>query len=88
MTPKMFRSHNTTPITTTAFKMDLIDPAIGMKLLTSHNKTPTMIRTQAAKQNIPWIWFSCFPHNNILEEAPIDICSLRNTSCVCLRIRG
>jgi len=45
MTPKMFSSHKTTPITTTAFKMDLIDPAIGMKLLTSHSKTPTTIRT-------------------------------------------
>jgi hypothetical protein len=45
MKPKMFRSHTTTPITTTAFKMDLIDPAIGMKLLTSQSKTPTTIKT-------------------------------------------
>jgi hypothetical protein len=45
MTPKTFKSHTTTPITTTALKIDLIDPAIGMKLLTSHNRTPTMIKT-------------------------------------------
>jgi len=37
----MFRSHETTPTSTTAFKMDLIDPAMGMKLLTSDSKTPT-----------------------------------------------
>jgi len=40
----MFRSHNTTPITTTAFKMDLIDPAIGMKLLTNQSSTPIPIK--------------------------------------------
>ena len=45
MKPKMFRSQTTTPITTTAFKMDLIDPAIGMKLLTSQSRTPTAIKT-------------------------------------------
>jgi len=28
--PKTFRSHKTTTITTTPFKIDLIDPAIGM----------------------------------------------------------
>jgi hypothetical protein len=42
--PKTSKSHKTTPITTTAFKIDLIDPAIGMKLLTSHSRTPTTIR--------------------------------------------
>jgi hypothetical protein len=41
----MFRSHRTVAITTTAFKMDLIVPCIGMKLLTSQSKTPTTIRT-------------------------------------------
>jgi len=44
MTPKMFRSQSTTPITTKAFKMDLIDPAIGMKLLTNQSKTPIPIK--------------------------------------------
>jgi hypothetical protein len=41
----MFNSHKTVTITTTAFKIDLIDPAIGMKLFTSHSRTPTTIRT-------------------------------------------
>jgi hypothetical protein len=41
----MFSSHKTVTITTTAFKIDLIDPAIGMKLFTSHSSTPTTIST-------------------------------------------
>jgi hypothetical protein len=45
MNPKMFRSQTTVPITTTAFKIDLIEPAIGMKLLTSQSRTPTTIKT-------------------------------------------
>jgi hypothetical protein len=44
-TPKIFRSHKTTRMTTTAFKIDLMEPAIGMKLLTSQRRTPTTIRT-------------------------------------------
>jgi len=42
--PKTSKSHNTTTITTTAFKIDLIEPAIGMKPLTSQRRTPTTIR--------------------------------------------
>jgi hypothetical protein len=42
--PKTFKSHKTTPITTTAFKIDLICDCIGMKLLTSQSRTPTTIR--------------------------------------------
>jgi len=30
ISPKTFRSHRTTTMTTTPFKIDLIDPAIGM----------------------------------------------------------
>jgi hypothetical protein len=45
--PKTLRSHNTTPITTTAFKIDLILPAIGIKRFTSHSKTPTTIRVKS-----------------------------------------
>lgn len=45
MTPKIFRSHRTTAITTTAFRIDLIEPAIGMKLFTNQSRTPTTIRT-------------------------------------------
>jgi len=37
-------SHKTTAITTTAFKIDLIDPAIGTKLFTSQSRTPTTTR--------------------------------------------
>jgi len=43
--PKMFRSHKTTQITTTAFKIDLIVPCIGMYRLTSQSRTPTTIKT-------------------------------------------
>lgn len=43
--PKMFRSHKTTAITTTPFKIDLIDPCIGMNRLTSQSRTPTTIRS-------------------------------------------
>jgi hypothetical protein len=38
--PKIFMSHNTTAITTTAFRIDLIDPAIGIKLFTSRAGHP------------------------------------------------
>jgi hypothetical protein len=30
ITPKTFRSHKTTRMTTTAFKIDLMEPAIGI----------------------------------------------------------
>jgi hypothetical protein len=43
--PKTFSSHKTTAITTTAFKMDLIVPCMGMKRLTSQSRTPTTIST-------------------------------------------
>jgi hypothetical protein len=44
-TPKTFRSHKTTAIITTAFKIDLIEPAMGMNRLMSQRITPTTIRT-------------------------------------------
>src|SRR5579863_84658 len=44
MRPKTFRSHTTTTMITTAFRIDLMEPAIGMKLLTSQRRTPTTIR--------------------------------------------
>src|SRR5580704_5301080 len=43
--PKTFNSHKTTTMTTTAFKMDLIVPCIGMKRLMSQSRTPTTIKT-------------------------------------------
>jgi hypothetical protein len=44
-TPKAFRSHKTTAITTTIFRMLLIEPAIGMKLFTSQRRKPITIKT-------------------------------------------
>jgi hypothetical protein len=44
MSPKMLRSHKTTAITTTAFKIILMEPAIGMYELTSQRRTPTTIK--------------------------------------------
>jgi hypothetical protein len=49
MSPKTLRSHKTTAMTTTAFKIDLMDPAIGMYELTSQRRTPTTTKT-----NITW----------------------------------
>jgi hypothetical protein len=45
MSPKTVRSHKTTAMTTTAFKIDLMEPAIGMYELTSQRRIPTTTRT-------------------------------------------
>jgi len=45
ITPKTDSSHNITAITTTTFKIDFIDEAIGINLLTKPNKNPTTIKT-------------------------------------------
>src|SRR5512135_1093363 len=45
MSPKTVRSQMTTAMTTTAFKIDLMEPAIGMYELTSQRSTPTTIKT-------------------------------------------
>ncbi|MFA4901330.1 MAG: hypothetical protein WC600_01155 [Desulfobaccales bacterium] len=45
MSPKTLKSHKTTAMTTTAFKIDLMEPAIGMYELTSQRRTPTTIKT-------------------------------------------
>jgi hypothetical protein len=42
--PKTFSSHNTTPMTTTPFKIDLMLRAMGMKRFTSQSRIPTTIR--------------------------------------------
>jgi hypothetical protein len=42
--PKTLKSQTTTRITTTAFKIDLIELAIGMKVFTSQSRTPITIR--------------------------------------------
>ena len=38
MSPKAFASQKTTQQTTTTFKMDLMDDAMGMKRFTSHSR--------------------------------------------------
>jgi len=43
--PKTFRSHNTTQMITTAFKIDFSVPCMGMKLFTNQSSTPTTIKT-------------------------------------------
>jgi len=43
--PKTLRSHKITAMTTTAFKIDFMDPAMGMYRLMSQRRTPTTIRT-------------------------------------------
>jgi hypothetical protein len=43
--PKALRSHKTTAMTTTAFKIDLMELAIGTKAFTSQRRTPTTTRT-------------------------------------------
>jgi len=45
MSPKTVKSHKTTAMITTAFKIDLMDPAIGMYALTSQRRIPTTTRT-------------------------------------------
>jgi predicted secreted protein len=44
MSPKTLRSHKTTTMITTAFKIILMEPAIGMYELTSQRRTPTTIK--------------------------------------------
>src|ERR1041385_85393 len=44
--PNAFKSHTTITITTTAFKIDSIDAAIGMSLFTSQSRKPTAIRVR------------------------------------------
>jgi hypothetical protein len=46
--PETFRIHRTTPMTTTPFKIDLMDPCMGMKRFTSHRRTPTTTRTSSS----------------------------------------
>jgi hypothetical protein len=57
ISPKTFNNHTTTQITTTAFKIDRIEPAMGTNVLTSHNRTPTTISTSNT-----WIKGITSPH--------------------------
>jgi hypothetical protein len=44
MSPKTLRSHKTTTMITTAFKIILMEPAMGIYELTSQRTTPTTIK--------------------------------------------
>src|SRR5580692_4138022 len=45
--PNAFKSQTTTRIITSAFKIDLIDAAIGMKVFTIQRRTPTTIKVRS-----------------------------------------
>jgi hypothetical protein len=45
--PNALRSHTTTQMTTTAFKIDLMELAIGMNRLISQRITPTTIKVNS-----------------------------------------
>jgi hypothetical protein len=42
--PNTFSNQTTTQITTTAFRIDLIEPAMGMNVFINHSKIPTTIK--------------------------------------------
>jgi len=44
-------NHRTTAITTTPFRIDLMDDCIGMNRFTNHNSTPTTTRTSTTWSN-------------------------------------
>jgi hypothetical protein len=66
--PKTLRSHKTTAMITTAFKIDLIEPAMGMYELTSQRRTPTTIKTTTT-----WIKGMIYSFLNvwILKNTPL-----------------
>lgn len=45
ITPKADSNHKITQMMTTALRIVLIDPAIGIKLLISHKRKPTITKT-------------------------------------------
>src|SRR5665213_2979551 len=67
--PKTFSSHTTTQITTTALRIDLIEPAIGMNEFTSHSSTPTTISTNNTCTS--GIFISSALRNNLNFESGI-----------------
>src|SRR5580658_1567913 len=73
----MFSSHKTVTITTTAFKIDLIDPAIGMKLFTSHSNTPTTIKTINTCSN----GINLAPFSSQADTPPVPSCCAQFLAC-------
>jgi hypothetical protein len=51
MMPNTDKSHTITAIMTTAFRMDLIEPAMGIYVLIKPSKTPTIINTRRIETN-------------------------------------
>src|ERR1022692_2246213 len=70
ITQKKLSSHNTTVITTTAFRIDLMELAIGMKRFTSHRRTPTTIRVMTTWSNGMLFLPSVFPVEAVYRSAP------------------
>jgi hypothetical protein len=75
MSPKTVRSQMTTAMTTTAFKIDLMEPAIGMYELTSQRSTPTTIKTTTTW--IKGMIYSslCLEFGPAMKKQPISISS-------------
>jgi len=73
ITPKTLKSHSTTMITTTTFRIFLIFPSIGMYVLISHNATPTIIR--AMRMDINDIF------HVLLDKSEIPVYSVMRSNC-------
>jgi hypothetical protein len=74
MSPKTLRSHKTTTMTTTAFKIDLMEPAIGMYELTSQRRTPTTTRTITTWTKGMIYSFFCWEIGPVMKRQPIFVC--------------
>src|ERR1700730_5637568 len=73
--PNTSRSHNTTPMTTTAFKIDLMLPAMGIKRFTSHNRTPMTIRvSRMGRRGILFTFLSLLQDISTLATNCCQLC--------------
>jgi len=57
-------------MTTTAFRIDLMELAIGMKLFTNHRRIPTTIRATRIGSNGIFFCLSMFPLEAVSGGAP------------------
>jgi hypothetical protein len=70
MIPKIFRSHKMTTMITTTFKIDFMDPAMGMKRLMTQRAIPTTISTTTTSINgIDFIHLRSAISANLLNPA-------------------
>src|SRR6266852_6863883 len=81
--PNTLRSHSTTPMTTTAFKMDLMLPAMGMKRFTSHSRTPTTIRvSRICRRGMLFTFLSLLQDTSTLaQEFPCNLLAENAMHC-------